>query len=172
MPMSTNDRPRRARARRASDSAGDELRVAIQRFVRSFGLLSADQTPCGMPLSPSYAHALMVLLDREERGAPSVQQTLVTALGIDKSNITRLCTKMRSSGHIMQTDAPADGRAWSLALTPAGRKLAERVAAASRSRFDRLVSALPAGAARLDVIRALDVLNEAVVLTRRQEATA
>jgi DNA-binding MarR family transcriptional regulator len=121
-----------------------------------------------MPLSPSYAHALTVLLDREEQGLPSVQQTLVTALAIDKSNITRLCAKVSSRGHVVQTDAPADGRAWSLALTPKGRKLAERVAAASRSRFDRLLSALPAGAARRDVIRALDVLNEAVAVTRRQ----
>jgi DNA-binding MarR family transcriptional regulator len=167
----TNARPRPERVRLAKELAGEDLRVAIQRFVRSFGLLSADQTPCGMPLSPSYAHALTVLLDREERGVPSVQQTLATALGIDKSNVTRLCVKMRSRGHIVQTDAPADGRAWSLALTPAGRKLAERVAAASRSRFDRLLTALPAGPARRDVIRALDVLNEAVALTRRQEAT-
>src|SRR4051812_18405573 len=81
---------------------GDLLRASIQRFVRSFGLLNGDQTPCGLPLSPSQAHALMALLDRERGGQRSTQQDLVKILGIDKSNVTRLCAKMLEAGHLTQ----------------------------------------------------------------------
>src|SRR6187549_3310855 len=81
---------------------GDVLRTSIQRFVRSFGLLNGDQTPCGMALSPSQAHALMALLDRERRGETSTQQDLVKVLGVDKSNVTRLCAKLLQTGHLAQ----------------------------------------------------------------------
>jgi DNA-binding MarR family transcriptional regulator len=147
---------------------GDVLRTSIQRLVRSFGLLSAAQTPCGMPLALSHAHALMALLDRERRGEASTQQDLVRGLGVDKSNVTRLCAKMVAAGQLAQDDAPDDGRAWSVSLTAKGRRLAERVEEASRARFDRLLEAVPADA-RAGVIRSLDLLNEAIAETRRLE---
>jgi hypothetical protein len=36
-----------------------ELQASVQAFVRSFGLLVTKQNPCGEPISPSIAHALM-----------------------------------------------------------------------------------------------------------------
>jgi DNA-binding MarR family transcriptional regulator len=152
-------------------ATSDDLRTSIQRFVRSFGLLTADQTPCGVALSPSHAHALMVLKEREQQGAASTQQDLVRLLGIDKSNVARLCAKMAERGDVLQVDSATDGRAWSLALTTKGRQLALRVEAASRLRFERMLSAMPSDAARGDVLRALAVLNDAVAATRRMEET-
>ena len=69
-----------------------DLRRSIQRFVRAFGLLAGDQTPCGQPLAPSHAHALLVLLERECVAPANAlkQQELASALGLDKSSITRL----------------------------------------------------------------------------------
>ena len=148
---------------------GDLLRTSIQRFVRAFGLLDGDQTPCGVPLAPTHAHALMALLDRERRDIASVQQDLVKVLGIDKSNVARLCAKMIEAGHLAQSDSPEDGRTWRLSLTPKGRRLAERVEGASRSRFDHVLTALPSDAARTAVIRSLDLLNEAILATRKME---
>jgi DNA-binding MarR family transcriptional regulator len=148
---------------------GDLLRTSIQRFVRAFGLLDGDQTPCGVPLAPTHAHALMALLDRERRAIASAQQDLVRGLGIDKSNVTRLCAKMIEAGHLAQTDSPEDGRTWRLSLTPKGRRLAERVEDASRSRFDHILTAMPSDAARTAVIRSLDLLNEAILATRKSE---
>lgn len=148
---------------------GDALRSSIQRFVRSFGLLNGDQTPCGVPLSPSHAHALMTLLDRERSGENSTQQGLVTILGVDKSNVTRLCAKMIEAGHLAQQPSPDDGRAWLLSLTVKGRRLAERVEDASRRRFDRVLAALPSQTARATVLRSLDLLNDALVETRKFE---
>ena len=54
----------------------DEFRALMQEFVRQFGLLSADRTPCGKPLASSDAHALMVLLDAgEDRGMPCLARS-------------------------------------------------------------------------------------------------
>jgi DNA-binding MarR family transcriptional regulator len=111
----------------------------------------------------------MALLDRERRAIASAQQDLVRGLGIDKSNVTRLCAKMIEAGHLAQTDSPEDGRTWRLSLTPKGRRLAERVEDASRSRFDHILTAMPSDAARTAVIRSLDLLNEAILATRKSE---
>src|SRR4051812_35895403 len=119
-------------AARADRPPADLLRTSIQRFVRSFGLLNGDQTPCGLPLSPSHAHALMALIDRERSHQRSTQQDLVKILGVDKSNVPRLCAKMLESGHLSQQPSLDDGRAWLVSLTEKGRLLAERVEAASR----------------------------------------
>jgi DNA-binding MarR family transcriptional regulator len=145
---------------------GDLLRASIQRFVRTFGLLDGDQTPCGVPLAPTHAHALTALLDRDRRGIASAQQDLVKVLGIDKSNVARLCAKMIEAGHLIHAESLDDGRVWRLSLTPKGRRLAERVEGASRSRFDQILAALPSDAARSAVIRSLDLLNEAISATK------
>lgn len=153
----------------SSADPAEQLRVVIQRFVRSFGLLASDQTPCGTPVSASYAHALVVLLERGHLGERSTQQELGEALGIDKSNVARLCAKMQRAGHATQERAPTDGRARLLALTTSGRRLAERVEAASRDRFAQLLAALPSDDTRTSVIAALDALNRAITTTHQLE---
>jgi DNA-binding MarR family transcriptional regulator len=142
-----------------------ELRRSVQSFVRAFGLLSGDQTPCGQPLAPSHAHALLVLLERGRQGPPAAlkQQDLAVALGLDKSSITRLCTKMVDAGHLQQRDSETDGRAWALTLSAKGKRVAETIEEASKARFRRLAAALPTGIAATDVVHMLEVLTAAVV---------
>jgi len=129
--------------------------------VRSFGLLVTKETPCGQPISPSYAHALMVLLERAGDSPQMSQAELELILGIDKSNITRLCRRMEAAGHVRQERASNDGRSRLVSLTAAGKRLAERVEQASRDRFGRIVAALP-GDQRSTVFESLAALNEAV----------
>jgi DNA-binding MarR family transcriptional regulator len=112
----------------------------------------------------------MALLERARRGVPTAQQDLVRALGLDKSNVARLCAKMVDAGHVVQVPVPEDGRAWSVSLTAKGQRLAERLEDASRTRFDRLLAAIPPGA-RATVIQSLALLNTAVATTQRLEAT-
>src|SRR4051812_48217696 len=76
----------------------DELRRSIQTFVRSFGLLAANETPCGKPLATSHAHALMFLFECAREDRLPTQQELGRALGIDKSNVARLCRRMENAG--------------------------------------------------------------------------
>jgi DNA-binding IclR family transcriptional regulator len=44
----------------------------------------------------------MTLLDRERRRESSTQQDLVRVLGVDKSNVARLCAKMLEAGQLAQ----------------------------------------------------------------------
>jgi DNA-binding MarR family transcriptional regulator len=146
---------------RSPKSDSDRLRGLVQRFVRSFGLLVTKETPCGQPLSPSYAHALMVLLERAREQAPTSQAALGVTLGIDKSNVTRLCSRMEAAGHVSQERASDDGRSRLVSLTGSGKRLAQRIEQASQARFSRIVVALPRRE-RSTVFASLAALNAAI----------
>jgi len=148
-----------------------DLRRSIQGFVRAFGLLAGDQTPCGQPLAPSHAHALLVLLEceRVSRAHALKQQELASALGLDKSSITRLCTKMVEAGHLQQAPSETDGRAWTLKLSAKGKRVAATLDEASRSRFRRLAAALPATVATEDIVHVLEALTAAVVASAERK---
>jgi DNA-binding MarR family transcriptional regulator len=135
----------------------DEFRRVTQRFFRRFGVLAADSTPCGKPLSMAHAHALMALLESGELS----QQALGAKLCIDKSNVARLCAKMVQANHVRQKPSATDGRSRLVSLTARGTRLAQEVDTASRARFDALLGALPE-ARRADVILALQQLVDAL----------
>jgi DNA-binding MarR family transcriptional regulator len=139
---------------------GEALRALVQGFVRRFGILAGDRTPCGEPLPVSNAHALMFLLEHASRGTQT-QQALGRALGIDKSNVARLCRKMEASGHLVQGRSALDGRARLLSLTEAGVRVARSVEEASRARFETVLAALPPGE-RAAVLGGLRALNAAL----------
>ena len=142
-------------------AAARDLQTAVQAFVRSFGLLVTKQTPCGQPLSPSIAHALMALLDREAAGTPTYQHELADLLGLDRSSITRLCARLEADGRLKQEAAPDDARTRVLRLTTSGQRLAGNIRAASLVRFTRIVDAIPVSK-RQPVLDALKVLTAAV----------
>lgn len=137
--------------------AVDELRRVTQRFFRRFGALAADSTPCGKPLPLAHAHALMVLRVRGEL----TQQALGADLGIDKSNVARLCAKMVRANHVKQRPSEQDGRSRLVSLTARGARLAQEVDEASRARFGALLRGIPVPR-RADVIVALQHLVDAV----------
>jgi DNA-binding MarR family transcriptional regulator len=139
----------------------ERFRTLVQTFVRQFGLLLGDQTPCGQPLSVSHAHALMLLLSVGEMS----QSQLGEQLGIDKSNVARLCARMQKLGHVAQSRAPEDGRSRLVNLTPAGRTLARRVQRASRARFRALLAEIPSNRRKV-VLSGLTALDEALAKTR------
>jgi len=137
------------------------LRALLHAFVRSFGLLASETTPCGEPISVSHAHALMFLLDRSRRRSRPTQQELGDALGIDKSNVTRLCRRMEQAGHLAQERCAVDGRARRLNLTDQGKRLAGRVESSSRERYAAVLSGVPRDA-RSGLLKSLRTLNAAV----------
>jgi DNA-binding MarR family transcriptional regulator len=157
--------PPPAKVASADVAAGAELRRLIQAFIRSFGLLTADETPCGQPLATSHAHALMFLLDSARAGTRPTQQALGHALGIDKSNVARLARRMESAGHLAQGRSKEDGRARLLSLTARGTRLAEQVEQASGERYASVISAVPL-VARSTLFESLAALNRAVTVTR------
>jgi DNA-binding MarR family transcriptional regulator len=150
-----------------SDSEARELQASIQTFVRTFGLLVTKQTPCGQPVSPSYAHALMLLLDREGSGRATSQSELAEGLGLDKSSIARLCSRLEADERITQQTGPDDKRSRLLELTARGRKLATSIQAASLERFRHVLAAIPA-AKRRSVLGSLELLTSAVAALEQE----
>ena len=145
------------------------LRTATQRFVRDFGLLASDRTPCGTALPPATAHALQWLLDCQADELRPRQQDMAAALGLDKSNVTRLCQRLERAQYILRAVDETDRRARALALTAKGRRVAEKLEAASRERFAAVVAKLPASR-RKSVVDALHTLADALADAREEEA--
>jgi DNA-binding MarR family transcriptional regulator len=145
-----------------------ELQASLQTFVRSFGLLVTKQTPCGQPITPSIAHSLMILLEREADGLSTLQHELAEQLGLDRSSVQRLCSRLEADGRIKQEPAPDDARARRIQLTASGQRLAANVRAASLQRFTRILDAIPSSK-RQPLLDALEVLTTAL-LTLEKEA--
>jgi len=145
-----------------------ELQAAIQTFVRTFGLLVTKQTPCGQPVSPSYAHALMLLLERENGQLTTTQSDLAGELGLDKSSVTRLCSRLEADQRVTQQRGEEDGRSRQLELTLRGRKMATDIQAASLERFRRVLDAIPREKRR-GVLDALALLTAAVSSLGREQ---
>jgi DNA-binding MarR family transcriptional regulator len=147
----------------------EELQSLVQAFVRSFGLLVTKQTPCGHPVSPSYAHALMALLEREGAEVETTQSDLGERLGIDKSNVARLCAKLHAEGHAIQEASPDDARSRQLRLTTKGRRMAEKIQSSSFERFRRVAAAV-APEQRQVLLDSLTALNAAVSTLEQEVA--
>jgi DNA-binding MarR family transcriptional regulator len=152
----------------AKGATAREFQISIQEFVRSFGLLVTKQTPCGQPVSPSIAHALMALLDREEAAIVTYQHELAELLGLDRSSIARLCSRLEAEGRLEQEPASDDARTRLLRLTASGQRMASNIRSASLERFSRIVDAIPASK-RKPLLEALKVLT-AAVQTLEEEA--
>jgi DNA-binding MarR family transcriptional regulator len=135
----------------------EALRHTLQRLFRRFGALEGDRTPCGKPLSMAHAHALMLLLAHGEL----TQQALGAELCIDKSNVTRLCSKMIEDNQLKQRPSDIDGRSRLVSLTARGVRLAREVEEASRCRFEALLISL-APAYRTSVVATLEQLVNAL----------
>lgn len=140
-------------------SGGDARRLQERMvgFVRAFGLLQPDATPCGQPVSVSEAHALGEL----GRDAPLGQHELGRRLRLQKSTVSRLVSQMVGRGWVVREPDPGDRRAAVLRLTPKGEAAAAQLAEARAAKFGRLLDAIPPSERDL-VLRALNVLTEAL----------
>lgn len=136
-----------------------QLQRAVQEFVRQFGLLGDNSTPCGRELSTSHAHALMIILRSASAG---VSQTDLRAhLRVDKSNVARLCQKMENSGHIVQVKGSSDERVRQLKLSAKGRKVAMDLDRGSRRKFAGMLKRMTAKEKQA-VLHGLDILNRTI----------
>jgi DNA-binding MarR family transcriptional regulator len=141
----------------------DEFRQLLQEFIRRFGLLAGDQTPCGKPLPTSEALALMCLLAVGEEGL--AQSALVEQLAIDKSTASRLVARLGERGFVTPMSSVDDGRVRAVKLTAKGARAAKDVEDASKRRFAALLENVPAKRRRdvvlamRDIVAALERLN-------------
>lgn len=135
-----------------------ELRQSVREFVRQFGLLNDNSTPCGRELSTSHAHALMIL----QSASAGISQTDLRAhLRVDKSNVARLCQKMERAGHIVQLKSATDERVRELKLSAKGKKIATDLDHRSGRKFAGILERMTAKEKQA-VLRGLKLLNNAI----------
>ncbi|MEM9696147.1 MAG: MarR family winged helix-turn-helix transcriptional regulator [Myxococcota bacterium] len=115
-----------------------QLRDAVRALLVAHGTFDVTRRPCGTPMAAPHAWALLVL---RARGPLSVGE-LAQRLNIDRTNVSRLCTRMESAGEIRRRPDPADRRAKTIDLTEKGRRVAEQVDQASIQHFALLVENL------------------------------
>lgn len=133
------------------------LRDAVRTLVVAHGVLNEQRRPCGTPLSLPHAYALLELLDRPN--GMTVGE-IAARLSIDRSNVSRLCSKLERVGDVVGTPDPEDGRAKRLVLTPKGKRLARDVDARSAEHFVALARSL--GRRAKSVIQNLQAVERAM----------
>ena len=146
---------RRQPGGRATDDA--RMAAALMGFVRNFGLLQPDRTPCGKPLPVTQAHALANIAER-----PGItQRDLGDTLGLARATTSELVTQLADRDWITQHHADTDRRQRSLELTAAGQRITDDIAAARHALMRSLLEHAPADK-RTGLVDAIELLAAAV----------
>jgi len=135
---------------RHTDRPARVLRDTVRRLLVAHGTLDDAQRPCGAALPTSHAWALLELRD----AGPMTVTALAERLNIDRTNVSRLCARMSSSGEVERVANPADGRARLVQLTDKGERLAATVDQSSTEYFATVLARLDAEV--VDVIEVVD----------------
>ena len=138
------------------ESLSAQLEESVSAFVRGFGLLDCERTPCGLDLHLSEAH----LVGDLHRVGPLSQRDLSQRLHLAKSTVSRLVSQLVARGWVERRASPSDGRTVLVALTPNGDEVAKRLTRARGRRFDSLLAAIPSER-RHEAMRALAELARA-----------
>jgi DNA-binding MarR family transcriptional regulator len=139
----------------------DGFRHSVRGLVRALGMLDEARTPCGVDLSIREAYALDAIGAGEAAGKPLSQSDLQAALGIDKSNVTRVVQQLVADGRVAQRTGEEDGRVRRLHLTAKGRRVARNVEEQSLRRFSDVLARIPANE-RASVLRAIETFRAAL----------
>lgn len=133
----------------------DDFAEVFAGFVRSFGLLEPDRTPCGAAMSVAEAHALTIL-----RESPLHQGKLGALLHLGKSSASRLTDGLEERGWVRREPDPVDGRARLLVLTENGERVAAGVVEQRGRRLQALLDHIEPDQ-HATVLTALRLLKEA-----------
>jgi DNA-binding MarR family transcriptional regulator len=131
------------------------LQQEVIGFIRAFGLLASDRTPCGQPMAPSDAHALTEVVS----DGGLTQRELVDRLHLDRSSVSRLVDRLVARGWVERANGP-NRRTVRVVPTSAGRRVAAGIADARATRFAALLEAVPADR-RDEVLEAIRLLTVA-----------
>ena len=98
-------------------------------------------------------NVLNLLADRAPDAGYS-QRELADTLVVDRSNVTGLIDRMEAAGWVRRADDPADRRVYRVVLTPAGRRLWQKVA----PDYDQVVAQVTGALSAVEVSRGVAVL--------------
>jgi MarR family transcriptional regulator, 2-MHQ and catechol-resistance regulon repressor len=107
-------------ARLEADAAA--LHEALSELVRVYQFRDRDRICCH-DISVTQCYALEALLRR----GPSGLNELAAELYLDKSTASRVVASLERKRYVSRTTHPEDGRAIVLTVTPAGRRLHDRI---------------------------------------------
>jgi DNA-binding MarR family transcriptional regulator len=147
--------------RQCSMDAND-FRRSVRGLVRALGVLDEARTPCGVDISVREAYALDAISTGEDCGAALSQSDLQAALGIDKSNVTRVVQQLVTDGRIEQRTSADDARVRRLHLTGKGRRVVRNIEEQSLRRFSEVLGRIPASE-RANVVRAIELFRVALI---------
>jgi len=122
----------RSRAGLRGQAAG--LYAALSELVRVYQFRDRDRICCH-DISVTQCYALEAL----RRRGPSGLGELAGELYLDKSTASRVVGALERKGYVRRSPHPDDGRAVVLTVTPAGRRLHDRIRSDLVSETERLV---------------------------------
>lgn len=99
----------------------DEIRTASRLMVRELGFMST--TLAATAYSPSAVHTLVEI---SLRGAMTAAQ-LVQILGLEKSSVSRMLSRLLAAGELREKTSSRDGRIKQLALTAQGAATVKKI---------------------------------------------
>lgn len=139
------------------DMDEQQLQERIQEFIRQFGLLDREHTPCGRAVPTSQAHALQIL----GRVGIATQRELAARLNLDESTVSRLVDQLVQRGWVQRAVDDHNRRQSRLALTAEGHGVLDDIREASAAKFRRIRERIPPD--KWDqVLDALDMLISAI----------
>src|SRR5512134_3611412 len=98
------------------------LHEALSELVRVYQFRDRDRICCH-DISVTQCYALEALLRR----GPCGLNELAAELYLDKSTASRVVGTLERKGYLQRATHPEDGRAVVLTVTPAGRRLCDRI---------------------------------------------
>ncbi len=129
----------------------------LERLVRALGQVGPDEVCCG-GLTVRQCGILRMLIAAE--GARI--SDLALSVWLSPSAMTRAIERLEAEGLVQRVrGATGDGRAATVAVTPKGRRVRERIDRLMLERTEAIVNAIP-DASRRHVLDALRVLNQSI----------
>ena len=114
------------------------MHEALSDFVRAYLVGERDRICCH-DISVTQCYALAALLRR----GPSTLKTLAADLGLDKSTASRVVTTLQRKRYVGRVAHPVDARAVLLDVTPAGRRLHDRIRDDRIGELTRVLASFP-----------------------------
>jgi DNA-binding MarR family transcriptional regulator len=111
-------------AARTLERDGEAFHDALSDFVRAYLVGERDRICCH-DVSLTQCYTLDALLRR----GPSTLNALAAELCLDKSTASRVVATLQRKGYVARATHPGDARAVLLDVTPAGRRLCDRLRA-------------------------------------------
>jgi len=108
-------------------------------LVRGLGLLSSAEA-----LEQSFSFSQVMVLQTLHRAGPMKMTELARFLGLSKPNATGLVDRLVRRSLVRRKRSDEDRRVIFVALTPGGRRAAERLAVTSREGLTALMKRIPA----------------------------